>query len=102
MKEYYPFRGQSRPFSEAFPTVKQLRIDVEEWSIGSGKPLKTWMLTAETVSEDVKCHDPACNKKGGFDLMGVVREMIHERQPFREKNFIKCSGRDSGQMLIAF
>lgn len=77
------------PFQEAFPTIEELKVKVEE----SGDGVSEWGRTRHyhtTVGEYVNCSNPLCYN-GGFSIGQILRDMVEKEDTQREESKF-CQG----------
>ncbi len=88
------------PFEEAFPTLKDLKVEVQETSRGSEfqrPPGKTVYDRTNLPGEYVDCKSRLCYG-GGFSLGAILRKMIREKQIHLEDGPI-CWGQEGGRKI---
>jgi hypothetical protein len=79
------------PFSEAFPTIEEARIEVEETDFG--EPLRTHHENSKHggIGEFVDCSNPMCYN-GGVNVADVLRHMVRENLTEYETGNQSCQG----------
>lgn len=79
------------PFGEAFPEIKNFRIEVTTLSEGSQFVNYTSVYTKENKpGEYIDCKNPVCYN-GGFSIGQILREMVGEKQTHYEGS-AHCQG----------
>ena len=81
--------GQKVPFSQAFPEIADIRIEVEIGTAPSGNP-KRFYSGHHLPGEYVDCDNSLCYN-GGFSIGEVLRDMVRKREADREGRAI-CAG----------
>src|SRR4051812_34663164 len=80
--------GQKVPFSEAFPEIETISVEIKESGTGVHDPSRVRVYNA--IGEHVNCSNPICYN-GGFSIGEIVRQMTHNNQEFTE-TYELCQG----------
>ena len=87
-RENPPWLGRPTSFSNAFPTVADVRVDVAEENCG--QVVREMVFTGATGGEYVDCSNPLCYN-GGFRLGQTLRFMV-ERKATDDEFSVSCRG----------
>src|SRR2546426_11520267 len=88
-----PFDSGALTLAEAFPEIADLTVEVEQYEYGSsgGRGAKRkHVLKRDRIGQPIRCDNPSC-WKGGFDLHGMLLEMVAARSAEAERSAI-CGG----------
>ncbi len=66
-------------FTEAFPEIEDIQVEVKFTGAGIRSWNQTRHLTKESLGEFVNCQNPVCYG-GGFSIGEIVREMVRSRK----------------------
>lgn len=87
-----PVFGSKGPFSEAYPEIETVQIEVEEYNFQGH--FKTHHRSENNVSEFVNCSNPMCYGGGvcvGFDVIGY---MVAKKLTEYEGEKVSCGRRE--------
>lgn len=83
--------GEKTTFENAFPTVQECIVEVEE--SGHVEPNTSRKRTYRNPGEYINCSNRYCYN-GGFDIGSEIREMVRKMENEREGNAI-CQGAEA-------
>ena len=81
--------GRKVPFSEAFPEIADLRVEVEMGVKRHGNPQRVYTLR-NLPGEYIDCNESLCYN-GGFSIGEILRDMVSAGETERKENRI-CKG----------
>jgi hypothetical protein len=73
----FVFKQKVNTFSEAYPTVNKLRVEVYESEGLSGEKLNATM-SETSFSHSVNCSNPVCYG-GGVEVGNIIHEMVRKK-----------------------
>ncbi|MFA5208418.1 MAG: hypothetical protein WC428_07295 [Candidatus Paceibacterota bacterium] len=88
-----PVFGKKVSFQEAFPEIKNIRVEIEEAEIASKG--QKYSYSKENLGEYIDCSNPHCYG-GGFSIGKVIREMVSERKTEIDGDCM-CQGNEGSQ-----
>ena len=86
----YVFSRKVDSFTEAYPTIAKLRVEVTESDLGVDKPKYTRTFTEGNFSHAVNCHNSLCYR-GGVELGWIIHDMVRNKQTDLEETKL-CQG----------
>lgn len=78
-------------FQEAFPTVEEVKVEVEETEYGQSVLTHYHDSTIGTLGEYVNCTNPSCYN-GGVRIGDILRQMVAKNLTEHESALIFCQG----------
>lgn len=81
-------------FSDIFPTIEKLKIDVTEANTDSGNP-RNHTFNQHRYQHFVNCSNKLCFG-GGADLQSIISEMVKEGKA-KDQFFKSCIGKESSK-----
>src|SRR6267378_3015523 len=91
---YRPFLGTTNKFSEAFPEMEQLSIDVvqDRWGyhLEPKSPRRRMTFNQRNVPSHLSCCNPRC-QRGGLDFQRILFNLAATRQT-EDTIEMNCSG----------
>jgi hypothetical protein len=77
-------------FSEAFPQIKNIRVEVEEDGEGVYELSKKQVYSKENMGEFINCSNSRCYN-GGFNISSIIRNMVESKRTEFETDR-RCQG----------
>jgi len=87
-ESHNPFVPRTSSFSEAFPSIKSIRVEIEEFDYGDF--VGSSIYTQGNLSQFINCKNPSCYN-GGFNVGELIHSMEYEKQTEREFE-AECQG----------
>lgn len=82
--------AEKTTFEKAFPTIREISIEVTESDNGMFRRSRTSHLNKHNIGEYANCSNPMCYN-GGFNIGGAIREMVSKNEVEREGSDM-CQG----------
>jgi hypothetical protein len=88
-----PAFGAKVSFAEAYPTIEEATLEVDETSMGIATPIRTHHRNSKGggLNEFVNCSNSLCYN-GGVRIGTILYQMVREKQTDFESGPIKCQG----------
>lgn len=84
-----PAFGRKVSFQEAFPTIKEVTVNVEESNIYGRSG--SYGYTSKDIGEYIDCSNSRCYN-GGFSIGSILRTMVSKKEIDFETETIFCKG----------
>lgn len=89
-----PLIGGKKSFVEAFPQIKKVNVEVNEfkdfWEKDDGIYPVSHIYSETNLSQYIDCSENSCYG-GGFSIGSILNEMVHQKQTSLEDS-INCKG----------
>jgi len=84
------FSQKVSTFSEAYPSIAKLHVEISEAAMGFGSETRQLVLTEDNFRHAVNCSNPVCYG-GGIEIGWIIHNMVSKKESDHEERQ-KCKG----------